>query len=72
MTRHKLAPNDHERLLTCTSCGAQILVCGHITDLDPRTFRGLACGCRKVKTDAQLRAQEQVEHARKTRDVIPF
>lgn len=64
--------SDHERHLVCTRCQAPILVCGHVQDLDPATYVGLACGCRRPKTDAQLAAQKQVEQARKTHDPIPF
>lgn len=34
---------EHERVLACTSCGQQILVCGYIDDLDPESYRGVFC-----------------------------
>lgn len=38
-----------ERWMICNSCGEAILVCGAVSDLDPRTFRGMACGCRRPR-----------------------
>jgi hypothetical protein len=41
-----LLPN-HERAMVCTRCHAPILVCGYVLDVDPETYVGLACGCRR-------------------------
>lgn len=76
MTRPARLPrttqSDHERYLECVQCHATILVGGWVKDIDPATFRGVSCGCRRPKTDAQLRADKQVRHAQKTHDPIPF
>jgi hypothetical protein len=39
--------SDHERRMVCTRCRREVLVCCHVRDLDPETFVGLACGCRR-------------------------
>jgi hypothetical protein len=33
--------------MVCTACRREILVCGHVLDLVPETYVGLACGCRR-------------------------
>jgi hypothetical protein len=37
----------HERTMVCTRCHTPIRVCGYVADLDPETYVGLACGCRR-------------------------
>jgi hypothetical protein len=44
--------SDHERTMVCTRCHAPILVCGYVCDIDPETFVGLACGCRRELAQA--------------------
>lgn len=68
--RHR--SSDDERELVCTRCHALILVCGHVRDLNAATYVGVACGCRRPKTNAQIKADNQVAEARRSRDSIPF
>ena len=53
----QLRDEQNERVLRCTRCGADILVCCHVSDLRPESFVGLACGCRLISPPARrLRA----------------
>lgn len=38
-----------ERVMVCTACDEPILVCGAVSDLDPRSYVGMACGCRRPR-----------------------
>jgi hypothetical protein len=42
---------EHERVMVCTGCRANILVGGWVAELDPETFVGRACGCAKPVLD---------------------
>lgn len=39
----------YERELECTDCHEVIIVGGCFDDIDPYTYRGVACGCRREK-----------------------
>lgn len=43
------ASPELERTMVCTNCGVPVLVCGAVSDLDPRSFVGMACGCRRPR-----------------------
>lgn len=47
--------NQFERWMTCTGCGDSILVCGAVSDLDPESFRGMACGCRGPRAESTFK-----------------
>lgn len=47
--RESGADQEHERTMVCTRCKEPILVCMHVKDLDPKTYVGWACGCRRPR-----------------------
>lgn len=49
LARTKSADPENERWMICTRCDAEILVCCFVSDLDPKTYVGWACGCRRPR-----------------------
>lgn len=40
---------EHEREMRCSVCGMSLIVGGFVDDLDPETYVGVSCGCRRVE-----------------------
>lgn len=62
---------EYERILTCCRCRASLIVGGMVDDLDPETYVGLSCGCRRpVEDGAPTNALEALGRARTAQEAV--